>query len=449
MPSTMRLIARTILGSNQATVTFSSIPQTYTDLYVVLSGRTDSTGGGGDDVNTTFNGSTSGYSNRRMFGSGSTASSDSNHGGTASLHLGAVTDNGSTANTFGTCEIYISNYAGSTNKSVSATGCQETNAAAAYLIASAGLWSNTAPVTSIAMSPGHGTVWLSGSTFFLYGITSAAGSVPGTFGVDATGGDVTISGGYKYHVFRSSGQLTVAQPGWAEVLVVGGGGGGAEWGGGGGAGGFRLSSLLVQPGPTSVIVGAGAPTTNGYGVFPASASDSSLGTFAALGGGRAGPSNNGGGAGGSGGGASLFGGTGGAGTSGQGNAGGNTSTTGAGGGGGAGAAGGNAVGTTSGSGGAGSAAASVWGAATDTGVLSGGLRYFAGGGGGSGSAQDGYTRGLGGVGGGGDGQNGATAGTAGTANTGGGGGGGGRQSGITYAGGAGGSGIVIVRYPVT
>lgn len=449
MPSTMRLIARQTLSVDTASVTFSNIPQTYTDLRLVVSARTNRANNG-DSMYLQFNGDTTSanYSNRILYGTGSSAVTITS--ATAILLTQGACGSSDTANTFGSSEAYIPNYTGSTTKSVSHQGNSETNAATSYMSVDAGLWSGIAPITSMLLRPGNGTAFRSGSTFFLYGVTSAAGSIPGTFGVDATGGDVTISGGYKYHVFRSSGVLTVAQPGWVEALVVAGGGGGAEWGGGGGAGGFSVASLIVPPGPVPVVVGAGGFGAVGYGTRPGSGSESSFGTRNMTGGGHAGfAGTQAAGAGGSGGGAALNGGSAGAGVAGQGNSGGSTSTTGAGGGGGAGAAGSNAVGTTSGAGGAGSSAASAWGAAVNAGQLSGGSYFFAGGGGGSGSTQDGYTRGLGGVGGGGDGQNGATAGTAGTANTGGGGGGGGRQSNITYAGGNGGSGIVIVRYPVS
>ncbi len=173
MPTTMKLIGKQVLGSNTATVTFSSIPGTYTDLYLVISGRTTNTGGNGDSVKTTFNSSTTGYSNRRLYGSGIVTGSDSNHGGTGAMNLGAVCDNGSTSSTFGSFEMYVPNYAGSTNKSVSALGAQEDNETTAYIIASAGLWSNTAAITSIELSPGSGNNWMTDSSFCLYGITKA------------------------------------------------------------------------------------------------------------------------------------------------------------------------------------------------------------------------------------------------------------------------------------
>lgn len=452
MPSTMRLISKTVLGSNQATVTFDNIPQTYTDLFVVYSARSDRSGFVNDAVYMRLNGSTSNFSVRFLEGNGSSASSS-----TASVGFaGQATAATATANTFGSNQIYIPNYAGSSNKTFSVDGVQETNAAGAITDAIAGLWSSTAPITSLGLYPSLGSNFLAGSTFFLYGITGASGSVPGVFGVDATGGDVAISGGFKYHVFRSSGVLTVAQPGWAEVLVVGGGGGGGgPHGGGGGAGGLVAASTYVDSGSLSVLVGAGgaggadASAPTGLG---ASGTQTSLGSRVAFGGGGGGvyagsggvaglPGGSGGGGGGSE--TGFSGGVGGAGTSGQGFAGGTASVgTGGsgGGGGGATAVGGNAPNsTTAGVGGAGSSAYSAWASATGTGSSN----AYAGGGSGC-LINTGST--AGGVGGGGLGgsrnPSTGTTGGNGVVNTGGGGGGG-------KTGGAGGSGIVIVRYPVS
>ena len=169
MPTTMKLIAKTTLGSASAPVTFSSIPGTYTDLVCVVSARS------ANAVDTIgmflrFNGDTNGanYSWRRLFGTGSTTGSDTN--GNAPMIL---TGDNATANTFGGIEIHIPNYAGSTNKSVSATGATETNATAAVIAATAGLWSNTAAITSLSLYVDSSQNFKSGSSFFLYGITKA------------------------------------------------------------------------------------------------------------------------------------------------------------------------------------------------------------------------------------------------------------------------------------
>jgi len=171
MPTTMKLIAKNVLGSDTSSVTFSSIPGTgYTDLVLLCSSRTNRSGFSNDGINVQFNGSGSGYSTRALEGSGSAASSRS----FSAMYLTqACTGATATSNTFGNAEMYIPNYAGSTNKSVSSTCVVETNAAEAFMSADASLWSNTAAITSIALTPITGPNFISGSSFFLFGISKA------------------------------------------------------------------------------------------------------------------------------------------------------------------------------------------------------------------------------------------------------------------------------------
>ena len=173
MATTCKLIAKNVLGSDTASVTFSSIPGTYTDLLLIISARTDR-GNNGDAILTQFNGDTgNNYSNRSLYATGSSAVSASWPGVSGIYLVQATTAASDTANTFGNSETYIPNYAGSTNKSVSHTGVQENNAATSYMSADAGVWSNTAAITSIVLKPFNGTNFKSASSFFLYGITKA------------------------------------------------------------------------------------------------------------------------------------------------------------------------------------------------------------------------------------------------------------------------------------
>ena len=443
MATTMKLIASTTLGSAAATISISSIPGTYTDLLLVCSLR--STHSAAVDLYGSFNSTTTNYSRRLLYTTGSSALSYSD----SNRIFGAIAGTNFTADTFSSTEFYIPNYAGSTNKSVSITNAAENNGTSVYLEATALLWSNTAAITSVEISPGSGN-FATNSSAYLYGITNASGSIPGVFGVDATGGDVTISGGFKTHAFTSSGTITMNQPGWVEYLVVGGGGGGAS--GGGGAGGMRTGSIFLPPGPTSLIVGAGGTgkiqqNAAPYNAIGTTGSDSSMGSLVSSGGGAGGAYQGAdrfgrsGGSGGGGGGlftaeASAAGGSG---VAGQGNSGGTSNATvnaGAGGGGGAGAAGEAGQALRGGNGGAGLSSA-----------ISGvSVTYAGGGAGGEVSGSSGAT---GGAGGGGNAPINAAGGN-GLVNSGGGGGGGSSAGTAAYpVGGNGGSGIVIIRYPVT
>ena len=288
--------------------------------------------------------------------------------------------------------------------------------------------------------------------------TPSSNSVSKTVQGLPTGGTITTSGGYRYHTFTSSGTFTVPSgySATAQALVIAGGGsGGSDYGGGGGAGGVvYASSSSISTGTYTVTVGAGASNGSGGAFHGLQGGNSSFNGSTAIGGGGGGGegTDRNGSSGGSGGGA-CYGASGGSGTTGQGYAGGSSSIGNpdynAGGGGGAGGAGENALSARSGNGGVGTNGWSTWASATSSG--DGG--YYAGGGGGGHTHNGSGGKGLGGAGGGGDGgiaygQNSGTNADNGLANTGGGGGGGmGEGSGAGLYSGAGGSGIVIIRYP--
>jgi hypothetical protein len=156
-----------ILGA--ASIDFTSIPNTYTDLIVLYSLRSDS-GSAADNAEITFNGSTTTYSSRRLYGTGSAAASDSSSTYTISSF---IVGDGATASTFGNGMMYIPNYAGSTNKSFSIDAVNETNATAAFMGLYAHLWATTSAITSIQLEPNGGSLFKQYSTATLYGISKS------------------------------------------------------------------------------------------------------------------------------------------------------------------------------------------------------------------------------------------------------------------------------------
>jgi len=168
MATTYKAIATVEVGAGgAANIEFTSIPQTYTDLVVKVSGRSTTTTTG---VDITFNGSSTSYTNRRLYGTGSTAASDS--AGTAYISNTMIADSSYTANTFGNGEFYIPNYTNSNNKSVSVDGASENNATTALMMLTAGLWSNSAAITSVKITPNAGN-FVQYSTATLYGISNS------------------------------------------------------------------------------------------------------------------------------------------------------------------------------------------------------------------------------------------------------------------------------------
>lgn len=171
MATTCKLIAKSVLGSSASSITFSSVPGTYTDLYLVASLRSsqaDTVGYAG----LRFNGDNgNNYSGRYLNGNGSGGRGSASYTSNRIYGQGTGGDS-STTDTFASLEFYIPNYAGSTNKSVSMTNMNETNATAAYMTIVAGLWSNTAAITEVTLVyPGYN--FLTNSSAYLYGITKA------------------------------------------------------------------------------------------------------------------------------------------------------------------------------------------------------------------------------------------------------------------------------------
>lgn len=164
MANTYYLIEAKTLSTTTANVTFSSIPATYTDLKLVASVRALRTGFPADDLVIQFNGSTSGYSGRRIYSIGSSPTSD-----TQSDIRGFASDADETANIFGSNEFYIPNYLSSNYKSVSVDMVTATNGTDAPIGIFAGLWSNTAAINSIKVFCNNSNM-VQYSTFYLYGI---------------------------------------------------------------------------------------------------------------------------------------------------------------------------------------------------------------------------------------------------------------------------------------
>lgn len=165
----MQLIQTVTVGAGgQASITFSSIPATFTDLLLVISSRNNSTAIG-DSILPTINGSTANFSGRLLYGAGS----GSGVGVNLARYFGSSNGGATTSNTFSSTSIYIPNYAASTNKSFSVDSVLETNGTESYQYIYAGLWSSTAAINTIAINNdtfNGATGFVQHSSASLYGI---------------------------------------------------------------------------------------------------------------------------------------------------------------------------------------------------------------------------------------------------------------------------------------
>ncbi len=161
MATTYEPINTQTISSTQTSITFSSIPSTYTDLVLILDTISASSG---DDGRLRFNGDTgSNYSSTQIFSNG-TAVSNRNSNQT-SMRL--FNDLYSTTRSIGIA--HIMNYS---NTNVSKTVLSRFGTGNISVGTFVGLWRNTAAITSLSVVH-TGSGYASGSTFTLYGIKAA------------------------------------------------------------------------------------------------------------------------------------------------------------------------------------------------------------------------------------------------------------------------------------
>jgi hypothetical protein len=168
MPSTYTLISSNVLSSSAASVTFSAIPSTYTDLVLRVSARADDT----SRFKITFNSDTSSSYSDTYIGSDGATPFSSRDQDTFIWGYYAINIQSATANTFSNAELYIPSYTASQNKPLSLDARSENNGTTAYMAGLAGLWRNTAAITSVTLAAYSGNI-VSGSSFYLYGIKNS------------------------------------------------------------------------------------------------------------------------------------------------------------------------------------------------------------------------------------------------------------------------------------
>ena len=155
-------IATQTLSTAVSSISFNQLPSSYTDLVLVVNGINAT---GGDALGIRFNGDTgTNYSNTRLLGDGSAASSNRNSNQTA-INIGFTNSSSPSPNI-----ISINNYSNSTtNKTAIGRSGNASNEAKAAV----GLWRNTASINSITLINLSGYNFASGTTATLYGIAAA------------------------------------------------------------------------------------------------------------------------------------------------------------------------------------------------------------------------------------------------------------------------------------
>jgi hypothetical protein len=168
MATTFTKIASSTVGSGGvASITFSSIPATYTDLCLKINARsTSSSGAAWNYIEVRPNGATTNGTWLQLFGNGSSAGSGNGSG----LLAAYGNDSSATGSVFGNSETYLPNYASSLNKSMSNDAVTENNATSAIASFFGTLWSQTTAISSLTLVFNTGN-FAEYSTATLYGIS--------------------------------------------------------------------------------------------------------------------------------------------------------------------------------------------------------------------------------------------------------------------------------------
>jgi len=172
MPITHTAISTTTVTSAVSTVTLSDIPQTYTDLLLVVSAR--NTGSGVNYVSVSPNNSPGTVSSYYLFWNYNTGGSlNASQGNDPGLPFGFTPGSATTANTFGNISFYIPNYTSSTAKAfyVDSTMATTLNKATnnLYMAMLGFVCSTTSAITSLTCPAFSGNHEVN-TSFSLYGI---------------------------------------------------------------------------------------------------------------------------------------------------------------------------------------------------------------------------------------------------------------------------------------
>lgn len=169
MANTMRLIQSLTSLDGQSSADFTSIPQTYTDLYILVCARGN--GYNGTDLNIKFNSSSTGYSGQVIWKDGNSTAITSISSGSTAGYIGVMPGAQAGTNAYGTAKVYISSYTSSTNKQASFEFTTERMGVDTWIGFGNISSSVSSAINSISIVPS--AAFLGSSTAYLYGIKNS------------------------------------------------------------------------------------------------------------------------------------------------------------------------------------------------------------------------------------------------------------------------------------
>lgn len=171
----MQLIQHQELGSAQSSISFTSISSSFTDLMLVLCLRGSLNNPQIGQLLRFNNDSGANYKTIALTGNGSSVGTLIQTTETY-IYTGQAPAATSTGSTFGNTTIYISNYAGSSQKSINIDATRETNGTSVYTTNMGGLWTSTSAINRIDIVCEVDN-WVQYSSATLYGILKGSDGV--------------------------------------------------------------------------------------------------------------------------------------------------------------------------------------------------------------------------------------------------------------------------------
>lgn len=161
-------IATVTVGSGgAASIDFTSIAASYTDLYLVYSLRTAGTNGG---LRVKVNGATTDLTTRLIYGTGASAT-----GATDTTYIGTSNNSSQTSNTFSNGTLYMAGYAAAYAKPFAVEVVDENNAVTPVnQWATGGRFNSSTAITSLTLYNDAATNFVEYSSATLYGITKGS-----------------------------------------------------------------------------------------------------------------------------------------------------------------------------------------------------------------------------------------------------------------------------------
>lgn len=175
MPNTYTLIGKANLTGTATTVSFTSIPQTYKDLALVMNTR--SSFSAASSRYRIYINSTSGASVYQLSALTATQSTASSESASAQSFFYSQVSPAATgdSNVYDTNEVYFSNYAGTSKYK----GFVNTDSAVQSTVANISTfygtcsWQDNSAITNLYIVMGNSANFVAGSSFYLFGIASS------------------------------------------------------------------------------------------------------------------------------------------------------------------------------------------------------------------------------------------------------------------------------------